>query len=797
MNAMKSISLLRIRHHLTVVLGILALGLSSGLAFAANFLDVSPNSWAFGYISAISDAGITAGCGGGNYCPTAIVTREQMAAFIVRAVEGEPTVACTTAPFSDVPASSAMCKYIKRVAELGISAGCGGSNYCPSQNVTREQMAAFIVRAVEGEPTITCTTAPFSDVPISDSMCKYIKRVAELGITTGCGGTNYCPGQSVTRDQMAAFLARAFNLAIPNPAPWVVFNAASYPPTVPASTCTGCKTYYVDGTSGSDSNTGLTTALALKTIAKSVPLVKAGDTVLIRKGLYREGINMTNHASGSAGKPITFGSYGDGEVILDGSTKVTWTLSSGTVSTASPGFTPIGVVANEVPLKQTTSVANVTAGSGRWYYGGGVLTADLGTTSPNTADVVVPKSADAQEHVYFYNNDYLTFKGLTIRGSGAGGVWGYGNNITIESCVIKFNGKSAVSFQTAGGKNNQVLTSHIYHNVLTNWPRGNNGYASAGGGWPGTVIWWANQNPVARGNIVHMNGGEGLLTYGTQAGVTSGNALFEQNIVYDNWSVNIYVDNKVNGVFRNNFIFDHPPNTADYINNDASLAKFSVCMMLADEYNSSDGTNNHANLSGTQVYNNIFAGCRIGIRDYSEGTPTIQYHGLKNTVIANNTIIMPHDATPYNNAGTNIFGIYLQNNGSNNSNTNIQNNIVYGFTGDPLVFSEYAGAITGVKLNYNDYYSGSGTNMFGYGPSWTSATWATWKSKTGADANSKYADPLLTDVTQFRAAGTGQYDYNNANLRGGSPALGAGTPQTAFGFNFLGATRSTWNIGAY
>ena len=123
MNAMKSISLLRIRHHLTVVLGILALGLSSGLAFAANFLDVSPNSWAFGYISAISDAGITAGCGGGNYCPTAIVTREQMAAFIVRAVEGEPTVACTTAPFSDVPASSAMCKYIKRVAELGISAG--------------------------------------------------------------------------------------------------------------------------------------------------------------------------------------------------------------------------------------------------------------------------------------------------------------------------------------------------------------------------------------------------------------------------------------------------------------------------------------------------------------------------------------------------------------------------------------------------------------------------------------------------------------------------------------------------
>jgi hypothetical protein len=32
----------------------------------------------------------------------------------------------------------------------------------------------------------------------------------ELGITTGCGGNNYCPAQSVTRDQMAAFLGRAF-----------------------------------------------------------------------------------------------------------------------------------------------------------------------------------------------------------------------------------------------------------------------------------------------------------------------------------------------------------------------------------------------------------------------------------------------------------------------------------------------------------------------------------------------------------------------------------------------------------
>ena len=47
-------------------------------------------SWAAGYINAIRDAGITGGCGNGNYCPQGLVTREQMAAFLVRAVEGEP-----------------------------------------------------------------------------------------------------------------------------------------------------------------------------------------------------------------------------------------------------------------------------------------------------------------------------------------------------------------------------------------------------------------------------------------------------------------------------------------------------------------------------------------------------------------------------------------------------------------------------------------------------------------------------------------------------------------------------------
>jgi hypothetical protein len=177
---------------------------------AASFVDVSPSFWAYTQIEAIHLAGITSGCGGGKFCPTSIVDRQQMAAFLVRAVEGEPATGCVSAPFADVPASHPFCKYIKRLHELGVTSGCANGQYCPSLAVDRQQAAALLVRAVEGEPTAGCVSAPFTDVPTSHPFCKYIKRLHELGVTSGCGNGKYCPGQSLSRDQMAVFLARAF-----------------------------------------------------------------------------------------------------------------------------------------------------------------------------------------------------------------------------------------------------------------------------------------------------------------------------------------------------------------------------------------------------------------------------------------------------------------------------------------------------------------------------------------------------------------------------------------------------------
>lgn len=174
--------------------------------------DVPASHWAYAHISRLYHSAITTGCGGNLFCPSQNVTRGQMAAFIVRAKEGEPSGACTVAPFTDVPAGDPFCKYIQRMAALGVTTGCGGGKYCPANNVTRQEMAAFIIRALEGNPVASyCgTTSPFSDVPANSAFCGHAKRLLELNITTGCGAGKYCPTQTVNRETMAVFLARAF-----------------------------------------------------------------------------------------------------------------------------------------------------------------------------------------------------------------------------------------------------------------------------------------------------------------------------------------------------------------------------------------------------------------------------------------------------------------------------------------------------------------------------------------------------------------------------------------------------------
>jgi hypothetical protein len=180
------------------------------------FQDLSPVYWAYDYILRIYNAGVTAGCSNEPllYCPEEFVTREQMATFLIRAIESEPPANyCDSGlPFTDVTADMWSCRFIKKLKELGIAGGYPDGRYGPSDLVSREQMAVFLVMAGEGAPPLNyCDSgAPFTDVTAGMWSCRYIKRLAELGITTGYGDGRYGPYDAVTRAQMAVFLVRAF-----------------------------------------------------------------------------------------------------------------------------------------------------------------------------------------------------------------------------------------------------------------------------------------------------------------------------------------------------------------------------------------------------------------------------------------------------------------------------------------------------------------------------------------------------------------------------------------------------------
>jgi hypothetical protein len=186
-----------------------------------SFTDVPASSIFYRFVETLLHHSVTAGCGVGQYCPSDSTTREQMAVFVLVAKDGlgSPPPACGTPVFGDVPASSPYCKFIEELARRGVVAGCGGGNYCPTSPVSREQMAVFALATEEGPGYAppACGTPIFGDVPASSPFCRWIEELFRRGVVAGCGGGNYCPTLPVTREQMGVFLTQTFGLKLYSP----------------------------------------------------------------------------------------------------------------------------------------------------------------------------------------------------------------------------------------------------------------------------------------------------------------------------------------------------------------------------------------------------------------------------------------------------------------------------------------------------------------------------------------------------------------------------------------------------
>ena len=172
----------------------------SGPPVGIVFTDIASSPFAAD-IQWMAEMRITSGCGGGKFCPKASVTREQMASFLVRALALPPA---SVDFFTDDEASPHEAD-INRLAGSGITGGCADGEFCPRSTVTREQMASFLARALD----LPAATADFFTDDDGSAHENDINRLAASGITGGCGTGRFCPSASIVREQMAAFLHRA------------------------------------------------------------------------------------------------------------------------------------------------------------------------------------------------------------------------------------------------------------------------------------------------------------------------------------------------------------------------------------------------------------------------------------------------------------------------------------------------------------------------------------------------------------------------------------------------------------
>lgn len=198
---------------------------SAATTSGQTFSDVPQSYWAYLEIEAAYRGGIVQGYSNGTFKPEGVVTHDQIAVFLARAIAGGDSKVPSynkhwVQTFSDIPRTYWAYKYIEYLVtkEVLICLPPGNCSYKPTINVTRELMAVYLARAIAGgerkvPPALNEPT--FQDVPKTNPAYKYIEYLAKMGVVSGYpdpNGNTYRPTDVVTRAQLSVYVTRAFGL---------------------------------------------------------------------------------------------------------------------------------------------------------------------------------------------------------------------------------------------------------------------------------------------------------------------------------------------------------------------------------------------------------------------------------------------------------------------------------------------------------------------------------------------------------------------------------------------------------
>lgn len=187
------------------------------MRFSNPFYDVNGTDWFYSAVmwAYYNTPQVTNGKDESHFAPKASCTRAQVVTFLWRAA-GRPAPSGSVQQFSDVPKTNsyAYCyDAILWAVENGITKGTDATHFSPNATVTRAQFVTFLWRYA-GEPAPKNMSCGFNDVYANAFYYKAVLWAVENGVTTGKTATQFAPGATCTRCEVAAFMFRAFSKGI-------------------------------------------------------------------------------------------------------------------------------------------------------------------------------------------------------------------------------------------------------------------------------------------------------------------------------------------------------------------------------------------------------------------------------------------------------------------------------------------------------------------------------------------------------------------------------------------------------
>jgi len=183
---------------------------SAGRVLTRRFID----TWSSVFVNAIdwlALGNITEGCNppdNHRFCPSDRVSRGEMAVFLSRAFH----LPASSTNYFDDDDGLFYEGAANRLSEAGLTVGCGTRRYCGGSDIKRDEMAAMLARALSVPPT----SEDFFNDDEGSVFENAINKIADVGVTEGCNppaNTRYCPTNRVTRGEMAAFIKRSIELS--------------------------------------------------------------------------------------------------------------------------------------------------------------------------------------------------------------------------------------------------------------------------------------------------------------------------------------------------------------------------------------------------------------------------------------------------------------------------------------------------------------------------------------------------------------------------------------------------------